>query len=199
MGPRQRRDPGSYRGTTLRRMNWPKDGDTVRRLFRDYRQWLADHQDPVASARHRGEFGLEQIDRQISELPGAYSPPHGDVILAFARNAVVACGALRGLEPKVGEIKRIYVRADHRGPGFGPRLTRALLRRARALGYERVRVDTLPTMVAAIQFYQELGFVPIPDYWPHPVPGARFFEVNLGKPTAMPRRRIELKTKRPRP
>ncbi|MGA7861542.1 MAG: GNAT family N-acetyltransferase [Thermoplasmata archaeon] len=133
--------------------------------------------------------GFGQIDKQIAELPGSYGPPRGEIILAFAKKAVVACGALRELKPKVAEIKRIYVRADHRGLGFGPRLTRALLRRARELGYERVRVDTLPTMYAAIQFYQELGFAPIPAYWDHPVSGALFFEYKVGKPTAVSLRR----------
>jgi len=158
-------------------VNWSEDIGTVRRLFQDYRNWLADHVDPAAS---NAQVGLGQIDQQIAELPGAYGSPGGEVILAFAKQAVVACGALRGLEPKTAEIKRIYVRADHRGPGFGPRLTGALLDRARELGYERVRVDTLGTMTAAIQFYQELGFVPIPAYWPHPAPGALFFEYRPG-------------------
>jgi ribosomal protein S18 acetylase RimI-like enzyme len=107
---------------------------------------------------------------------------------------VVACGALRDLGSKVGEIKRVYVRADHRGPGFGPRLTRALLGRARELGYERVRVDTLPSMFAAIQFYQKMGFKPIPAYWPHPVPGALFFEYKVQKPT--PRRPVVSRSRR---
>ena len=80
------------------------------------------------------------------------------------------------------------MREDHRGPGFGPRLTRALLKRARELGYERVRVDTLPTMAAANQFYPEMGFKPIPAYWDHPVRGALFFEYKLGKPKPTPRR-----------
>jgi ribosomal protein S18 acetylase RimI-like enzyme len=142
--------------------------------------------------------GLGQVDQQTAQLPGAYGPPRGEIILAFARGAVVACGALRELEPKVGEIKRIYVRADHRGPGFGPRLTRALLRRARELRYERVRVDTLPTMSAAIQFYQKLGFAPIPAYWPHPVPGALFFEYKIRMVTPVSRRHATAKSKRAR-
>jgi len=178
----------SHPGTTLRRVNWSREIDTVRRLFRDYRQWLADHRDTAPSADSRARTGLGQIDRQIAELPGAYGPPRGDVILAFAHAEVVACGALRRLGPKVAEIKRIYVRADHRGPGFGPRLTRALLDRAKELRYERVRVDTLPTMTAAIQFYQEMGFDPIPAYWPHPVPGALFFEYRVEKPRSKRRR-----------
>lgn len=182
------RSPERYRGTKLRRVNWSKDIDKVRRLFQDYRQWLADHRDAAASTDSKAKIGLGQIDKQIAELPGAYGPPRGEIILAFERNAVVACGALRELEPKVAEIKRIYVRASHRGPGFGPRLTRALLRRARALRYEKVRVDTLPTMFAAIQFYQELGFIPIPSYWPHPVRGALFFEYEVGEPKPAHRR-----------
>jgi GNAT superfamily N-acetyltransferase len=186
-----------YRGTTLRPVNWSSDLDTVRRLFQDYRKWLADHSGTVASARSKAKLGLAQIDQQIAELPGAYGPPNGEVILAFARDEVVACGALRGLEPKVGEIKRVYVREDHRGPGFGPRLTRALLKRARELGYTRVRVDTLPTMAAAIQFYPEMGFEPIPAYWPHPVPGARYFEYRMGRPKPTSRRPPASSSKRP--
>ena len=196
MGVRERSNRESYPGTSLRRVNWSKDIDTVRRLFQDYRQWLADHRNTAASADSSVQIGLGQIDKQIAELPGVYGPPRGEIILAFAREALVACGALRELEPKVGEIKRVYVRADHRGPGFGPRLTHALLRRARELGYERVRVDTLPTMAAAIQFYQEMGFEPIPAYWPHPVPGALFFEHRVGKPKSTPRRHGASRSKR---
>jgi ribosomal protein S18 acetylase RimI-like enzyme len=197
MKARDRRDPESYRGTKLRRANWSKDIDTVRQLFQDYRQWLFDHRDTTASAASSVSIGLGQIDQQIAELPGAYGPPRGDIILAVAGKSIAACGALRESGPKVAEIKRIYVRADHRGPGFGPILTRALLRRARELGYERVQVDTLPTMAAAIQFYQELGFTPIPAYWPHPVPGALFFEYNARSPRPAPSRRGPSKSKRP--
>jgi len=180
-GDRGRPSAESHPGTSLRRVNWSKDIDTVRRLFQDYREWLDHHRDLDASAASRVAEGLEQIDKLIAGLPGAYGPPRGDVVLAVAQEAVVACGALRELEPRVGEIKRIFVRADHRGPGFGPRLTGALLDRARDFGFERVRVDTLPTMAGAIQFYQGMGFRPIPAFWAHPVRGALFFEYTLGK------------------
>jgi GNAT superfamily N-acetyltransferase len=174
---------GDYSDTVLRRVNWSEELDTVRRLFRDYRDWLADHAEGAA-ADSAEPIGLAQFDRVISALPGVYGPPRGDVILAVQRSELVACGALREWEPKVGEIKRIYVRADHRGATFGPRLTHALLERARELGYERVRVDTLPTMAAAIQFYQAMGFKRIPAYWPHPVSGALFFEWDAAEPTS---------------
>lgn len=169
----------SHPDTTLRRVDWASELGVVRPLFEEYRRWLFEHRETEASAEARVRLGLELIDRLIAALPGAYHPPRGDVILAEANGTVVACGALRELAPTVGEIKRIYVRADHRGPGFGPRLTQAVLDRARELGFERVRVDTLPTMTAAIRFYQEMGFAPIASFWPHPVAGALFFEYKL--------------------
>jgi GNAT superfamily N-acetyltransferase len=176
-GPKQ----DNYPDTTLRRVDWAKDIQNVRGYFQEYRQWIADHRDPDASSI---SAGLGSIDRQITELPGAYGPPLGEVILAFMKEEPVACEALRELEPKVGEIKRLYIRADHRGVEFGLRLTSAILGRARELGYERIRVDTLSTMSAAIQFYTELGFRPISAYWPHPVRGALFFENDLAKPAS---------------
>jgi len=173
-----------YSDTVLRRVHWSEELETVHRLFREYRDWLAEHSETPSGSGSAVPAGLAEFDRVTSELPGVYGPPLGDVILAFNHSELVACGALREWKPKIGEIKRIYVRADHRGPGFGPVLTAALLDRARELGYERVRVDTLPSMAAAIRFYQEMGFKPIRAYWPHPVPGALFFEWNAAEHTA---------------
>lgn len=164
---------------TLRRVSWPDDLVTVRQLFQGYRQWLADHQDAAAESQPRVESGLALVDSLIAGLPGAYGPPRGEVLLWLADESVVACGGLRELEPKTGEIKRIYVRTDYRGKGFGHPFVRALIERARELGYDRLRADTLPTMTAAIEFYQELGFRRIPAFWPNPVAQALFFECEV--------------------
>jgi putative acetyltransferase len=168
--------PEAYPDTMIRRVNWAKELDVVRPLFQGYRDWLAAHVVPATPPGSSPPVGLTQFDQVIAELPGKYGPPNGDVLLAFKSSDVVACGALRELVSDVGEIKRIYVRRDHMGPEFGPRLVRELLSRARELGFERVRVDALPTMEAAIQYYQELGFKPIRKYWEHPVDGSLFFE-----------------------
>lgn len=174
---RHKHDP--HPGTTLRTVRWGEEIETVRRLFKDYRAWLAAHVEPTPASALKSAPGLAIVDKLIAELPGAYGPHRGDVILAFAGGEVVACGALRELAPRLGEMKRVYVRADHRGPGFGPRLTQAVLDRAKELGYAKVRVDTLASMTAAIEFYQEMGFVPTPAFWPHPAPGALYFERTL--------------------
>lgn len=160
-----------YSDTLIRPARWVGELEDVRRLFQGYHDWLARH-----ATGQAGPTGLVQLEREIAELPGAYGPPTGDVLLAFNGSDIVACGALRKWKANVAEFKRIFVRPDHQGPVFGPQLVTALLERARSLGYDRVRVDALPTMEAAIQYYQEMGFKPIPAYWAHPVAGALFFE-----------------------
>lgn len=155
--------------------------EVVRSLFDGYRQWLADHRDPAPEAQGRGAEGLTLVDGLIARLPGAYAAPRGDVLLWIEKGRPVVCGALRELEPRVGELKRISVDPPYRGEGFGAVFVKAMVARARTLGYRALRVDTLASMSAAIKFYGDAGFRPIPAFWPHPVAVARFFELTLDR------------------
>ena len=76
-------------------------------------------------------------------------------------------------------MKRLYVREGYRSGGIGRTLVEALLHEARALGYERVRLDTLPGMDAAERLYRSLGFRDIAPYGVNQVPGAVFMECSL--------------------
>jgi putative acetyltransferase len=116
---------------------------------------------------------------ELATLPGAYAPPSGRLLLALNESKPAGCVALRVLEPGICEMKRLFVRPAFRGSGLGRRLVERVVSEGRDAGYNRMRLDTLPSMRAAQSLYMELGFTPISPYRPNPIPGAAYLELDL--------------------
>lgn len=125
------------------------------------------------------DLSFQDIEAELREFPGEYAPPAGCLLLAMREEAPAGCVGLRPLEPGVCEMKRLYVQSRYRGHGLGVQLARAIIAEARAMGYSAMRLDTLPSMTAAIGMYRELGFQPIAPYYRNPIEGALFFELKL--------------------
>jgi ribosomal protein S18 acetylase RimI-like enzyme len=134
----------------------------------------------VAYAESLG-IGLcfQNFHRELAELPGAYSPPAGCLLLADFDGVVGGCVALRPLQNQTCEMKRLYLAPEFRGTGAGRALSIAVLEKAKSLGYAAIRLDTLPSMMNAIELYRSLGFQQIEPYYENPVPGALFLECKL--------------------
>ena len=144
------------------------DIETVRALFDEYAREVA------------VDLSFQGFAEERDGLPGAYAPPRGRLLLAERGGSAAGCIALRPLDARTAEMKRLYLRAAARGTGLGRRLALALIAEARTAGYERLRLDTLPSMGAAIAMYRGMGFREIPAYRHNPVPGALFLELTLG-------------------
>ena len=145
----------------------PDDVEEARVLFREYEASL------------EVDLCFQNFEAELANLPGAYAPPSGALLLARCEGRTAGCVALRRLEDGVCEMKRLYLRSQFRGRGNGRALAEAIIAEARRIGYGRMRLDTLPSMSRAIPLYRSLGFCDIPAYEVNPVEGALFLEKEL--------------------
>ena len=148
--------------------------ETVRELLREYAQ-------SDASGLCVG-LGAQGFDRELATLPGAYAFPGGSLLLAELGGRAGGCVALRRIDARRCEMKRLYVRAVFRGAGLAGILVERIIEKARAIGYQEMLLDTLPDMRAARLLYDMLGFLPCAPYLAEPTPGADCLALNLRAP-----------------
>ncbi|MGZ8844533.1 MAG: GNAT family N-acetyltransferase [Pyrinomonadaceae bacterium] len=140
----------------------------ARELFREYAAWLD------------VDLCFQSFEKELAELPGDYAEPNGRLFLLFDGTQLAGCVALRKIDDGICEMKRLFLRAGFRGKGLGRLLVDSVIQAARQIGYERMRLDTLPLQMSdAIGLYRSMGFKEIEPYYQNPVPGAKFMEIEL--------------------
>lgn len=118
-------------------------------------------------------------DRPLSWVdPHELEPPGGAFLLAEVDGAPVACGGVRTLAPRLGEVKRMYVVPSARRRGIARRILGDLEQVARELGHERVRLDTNAVQPEAVALYHACGYAEIADYNGNPF-ATHWFEKRL--------------------
>ena len=122
---------------------------------------------------------FQNFDQELDDFPGQYSPPMGRLFLALSDDQPIGCVGLRPFEKGVCEMKRLYVRPDFRGRKVGRLLAEATIKVGRVIGYEFMRLDTLPSMESANILYKSLGFRQIEPYRHNPIKGAIYMELSL--------------------
>ena len=126
------------------------------------------HPDAVALAR----AATDEVTRMYADLDLTYAPSlerllaerGGTVLVAYAAERPIACGAVRLLDPRTAEIKRMFVASEWRGRGVGRRLLAELERAATELGCELMRLDTGDRQLAALALYRSAGYDEIEAY-----------------------------------
>ncbi len=154
-------------GSTFRLASDKKDHETAKELFLEY--------------AHSLNFDLcfQGFDKELESLEQQYGKPDGAILLLEENGKAFGCAAVRKFEKDIGELKRMYIQPAFRGKKMGRPLLQRSIQLARELGYKKLRLDTLPTMQAAIKLYEETGFQPIAAYRHNPFEGVKYLELSL--------------------
>jgi GNAT superfamily N-acetyltransferase len=117
---------------------------------------LEGHLEPLYPAESRHGYSVEKLIAQ--EV--AFFVLRDDDIPA-------GCGGIQLFGTTYGELKRMYVRPQFRGLGFGKLLLNHLAEHARAQGVGILRLETGIHQAAAISLYERMGFQRIPPFGPY--------------------------------
>ena len=144
-----------------------EDIEIAGKMFREYQEWLG------------VDLCFQDFENELATLPGKYSPPCGEIFIAYQNDQVAGVVALRpvGL-PEAGrsEMKRLYVRDEFRGQGLGRKLADLVVSFAKDADYKVMVLDTLPHLEAALKMYASMGFAETAPYYENPLPGVVYLE-----------------------
>jgi len=96
--------------------------------------------------------------------PEEVADGRGAFLVAARAGRLLGCGAVRRIEERTGEIKRMFVRPEQRGKGLGRALLAALETEARALGIVRLVLETGARQPEAIALYTGAGFAEVAPF-----------------------------------
>ena len=125
----------------------PPTGDVARQCLESYFRELAE----------RFEGGYDAA-RDASAPDADMAPPAGRFVLARLDGEPVGCGALKRVDERVGEIKRVWVAKPVRGLGVARRMLWKLEAAALEMGLATLRLDTNKTLTEAHALYRKEGY-----------------------------------------
>lgn len=88
-------------------------------------------------------------------------------IVYYENDIPVSCGAFREKESDKTEIKRMYVHPDFRNKGIASKVLAELEIWAKEVGYTYTILETGKNQPEAINLYQKLNYIIIPNYPPY--------------------------------
>lgn len=151
----------------LRQATFPADTAPLLALIREYLTWLN------VDLCGRG------LEKELPQFETLFTPPSGLFVLAHVGNELAGCAGLLVHHGQTAEVKRVYVRPDHRGLNLGEALVQRLMALAPSLNVNHLILDAVAPTTHAQALYRRMGFTETPPYYANPEPGTRFFERHL--------------------
>jgi len=152
---------------TVGRPNTVAELDEVRDLMRAFVAWHRQRHSEDLSLIDE-YFDPTEFEEELASLPGKYTPPEGQLLLAQYGQEPAGCVALRRIDERACEMKRMFLYPQYHGKGIGRALSESIIREAKTAGYAVMRLDTSVRQVEAQALYVKLGFRRIDPYYELP-------------------------------
>ena len=138
----------------------------------EFISWLVEmmvrkHQVDVSSS---SELTLEDYVGSVIDEYFSLEPPNGVTFLLQVDGRIEGMGALKELEPGIAEIKRMFIRPDYRGRGYGRMILKKLVQKGEEFGFLKLRLESQDFMTSAHKIYRSAGFKEVAEYPGHESP-----------------------------
>jgi ribosomal protein S18 acetylase RimI-like enzyme len=141
----------------------------VQAFCRTFRLWLYDRYPDHASIIDQ-YYNPASFETLMAELLEHHSRPKGAILLASIDGVPAGSVMHQEIGAGVCEMKRLFVASFARGTGVGAALCKALMRLAKADGYDVMRLDTGMLQTEAQALYESLGFRRRTPYYEATIP-----------------------------
>lgn len=148
--------------------------EEVKALFREYTDMLI-----AGDSSFRKYLDIQHYGDELENLEAKYGAPSGRLYLATCGGTIAGCIALRRIDALRCEMKRLYVRPQFRNFGIASQLVNRIICDAKAIGYRRMLLDTLPFLDTAIKMYAKYGFYEIESYNDSPMSSSIYMALDL--------------------
>jgi ribosomal protein S18 acetylase RimI-like enzyme len=130
------------------------DEEAVVGLIDEYLRWMA------LELKSKMQVDLpKSMFAEIRASLGEFWPPRGRLLVAQeGSRRIVGTGAIRSIDSKIGEIKRMYLKPEARGEGIGGKLLDRLILDAAEMKLSEVRLSSGPFTTRAHALYRSRGF-----------------------------------------
>lgn len=124
----------------------------------------SNHKDFQILTRLFDEF-LVEIDGDEKDFFAQYNQIYIDNVVVYYENEKpLGCGAFKDIEPKVAELKRMFVLPEARGKGIATKILTELENWTQELNYDSCVLETSQKLENAIALYRKFGYQEIPNY-----------------------------------
>ncbi len=154
-------------GVTIIEAQRPEEYRIGMRLFQEYLAYVG------------LDLAFQEVEKELQLLDQQYGRPTGVLLLVKIEDKFQGCVGVRDKGEGICELKRMYLKPACRGKKVGKVLLNRAISLAQELGYTKMRLDTLGSMIPANKLYQGAGFYEIPAYYHNPLEDVKYYEKML--------------------